>query len=294
MAGREPACCVLPRAAAPRRGVCSGAALFSGGPLASAAYALFFFWVAVSAFYFFHAAYGVFCASVSSACYLGVLLIGHHELIALNWVMMTGALFVAGVLVGRLRSRVDGLFDELAYAARTDSLTGLANRREFEERLREEIARAERQEIPLSVLALDLDSFKAINDHQGHHAGDLVLQRVGAALRGEGRTVDTLARIGGDEFMIVATGAADDDAELLSRRLRQAVAEEFLDEPAPVTLSVGIASHPAHSRSFDGLREAADMALYAAKRCGGNRVVTFEPVMAERLVDQPSATPVVA
>jgi len=256
--------------------------LFSGGSMASGAYALFSIWVTVSAFYFFHPAYGVLCTGLASACYLVALLIGPHDgLIELDWVMMTGALFVAGVLVGRLRSRVEVLVDELGAAARTDPLTGLANRREFASRLREEIFRANRDGSTLSVIALDLDGLKTINDRSGHQAGDRVLERIGAALLRQCRAVDRLARIGGDEFAIIAAGAGQDEAQVLSQRLQWALEEEFHADSTAVTMSVGIASHPDHARDLEALQEAADQALYTAKRRGGDCVVGFSPVIAE-------------
>ncbi len=262
------------------------ALLFSGGSMASGAYALFYFWVGVSAFYFFRAAYGVACTVFASACYLVVLLVGPNQgLVGLNWVMMTGALLVAGVLVGRLRSRVEVLVDELGAAARTDPLTGLANRREFESRLQEEISRAERDGRPLSVIALDLDAFKAINDQRGHRAGDRALKGVAAALRRAGREVDTIARIGGDEFAVVATGAGEHQAQVLSQRLQSAIGEAFRGDSATLTLSVGLASRPAHANTADALLEAADQALYTAKRSGGNCIVSFTPAVAEEFAE---------
>ena len=248
-----------------------GVLVFSGGSGSAGAYELFSFWVVISAFYFFRPRYGLLCTVLTSACYLGVMLNGpEYRLVELNWVLMTGALLVVGLLVGRLRARIEILMDQLAAAARTDPLTGLPNRRELAVRLRDEIIRYGRHPRPFSVIALDLDGLKAINDGQGHSAGDRVLGRMGSVLQAQIRGVDMVARTGGDEFVVIAPGADADDATVLLERLRRAVTEASSTESTPVTFSAGIAAYPTHASDIDSLTEAADQALYAAKRAGGN------------------------
>jgi diguanylate cyclase (GGDEF)-like protein len=196
------------------------------------------------------------------------------------------------------------LYAELARQAITDGLTGLFNHRYFYERLRDEVVRARRYGLPLSLLMLDLDDFKRYNDSYGHPAGDRVLRRVAQIMRAELRhSVDVAARYGGEEFAVILPHTDRGGAERVGRRLSDHVrvadadvatpggaavagervrhcveAEAFPgrapDEPAHITVSVGIASLPAHADDAEGLVMAADQALYLAKQHGKNRVET--------------------
>jgi len=156
----------------------------------------------------------------------------------------------------------------LREAAVTDSLTGLANHRQFFRRLEEEIRRAARIGYPVSLLLLDLDHFKRFNDEHGHPAGDQVLRQVSEVLMTQRRATDTCARYGGEEFAMIFPGtpAADVDAiaQNLAHRLRLGTG---------LTFSAGIASFPAHATSPADLVEAADAALYRAKEEGRNRIL---------------------
>ena len=161
------------------------------------------------------------------------------------------------------------LLAEVRRLATTDGLTGLANRRTLQETLEREVARAERTEVPLSVVLLDIDHFKAVNDVHGHQAGDLVLQAVGGVLGRGLRASDLAARYGGEEFCLVLPDCEIDEAELIAERVRQAVAT--CGSPVPVTISCGVASLPSNAASATALIEAADEALYESKRNGRNR-----------------------
>src|SRR5204862_6568243 len=132
----------------------------------------------------------------------------------------TVTLLVVGILMAALRSRVDRLLNELAAVARTDSLTGLVNRREFEERFGAEVERSTRTGRPLSILVLDLDWFKEFNDRFGHSAGDRALTLLAEALRRATRTSDVLARLGGEEFAVLAPETDEKEGLLLAERLR--------------------------------------------------------------------------
>jgi diguanylate cyclase (GGDEF)-like protein len=153
---------------------------------------------------------------------------------------------------------------ELDALARTDALTGVANRRAGEEALDRALALADRRDAPLSVVMLDLDHFKAYNDQLGHGAGDLLLQRTARAWRQELRAGDLLARWGGEEFLAVLPDCSLAEAAVVAERLRAAV-------PAPATCSAGVA-HRAPAEPRDGLLQRADRALYAAKGEGRDRV----------------------
>ena len=161
--------------------------------------------------------------------------------------------------------------------ARVDELTGLANHRWFVETVDAEIARARRQRTSVGLLLLDIDDFKAINDGHGHLGGDLVLRELGRLLLGRCRTTDLAARYGGEELAVVLPDTAMEGAEDLAQDLRRAIGA--LDVRAQggrsirLTASVGVASFPESAPGREALIEAADRALYEAKRTGKNRVV---------------------
>lgn len=162
--------------------------------------------------------------------------------------------------------------DALVELSRTDTLTGLRNPLAFEERLREETARADRYREPLSLLLVDVDGLKAINDRHGHRAGDLALQAVGRALREGGRQTDLAARVGGDEFALLASSTPPSAAVALGERIRSLVAAQGI---GGLTVSLGVATlEPGGASGAGFLREVADTALYEAKRRGRNRVVS--------------------
>ncbi len=181
-------------------------AVYFGGPEAATAYAMYYFWVALAACYFLRPPVAVAQLFVASLAYGLVLLVGpgHAVLPGLTWAMVTGTLIVVGFLMITLRHQVEQLVGELASAARTDSLTQLANRRELEERFAAELERSTRTARPLSILVLDLDWFKDYNDRFGHSAGDRVLVMLAAALKRATRTSDVVARLGGEEFGVLA------------------------------------------------------------------------------------------
>ena len=169
------------------------------------------------------------------------------------------------------------LRESLRSQALEDPLTGLRNRRYLEERLSHEIRRASRAEGPLSVIMLDLDHFKRINDLYGHPAGDRLLIRVARFLEEGVRREDVVARYGGEEFTIVLPGTGEADARWVAEKLRKGVRRVSLDGigdgETSVTLSIGVAFYPGNGEEVHDLLEAADAALYQAKREGRDRVV---------------------
>lgn len=168
----------------------------------------------------------------------------------------------------------------LAELSSTDALTGLANRRRFDEVWGEEWQRAARQGAFLGLVLIDVDHFKAYNDHYGHQAGDDCLRRLAAVLAREVRRAGELvARYGGEEFVVVLPGAGADEARDIAERLRAAVQAEAMPHAhspaAPVvTLSMGVAAgQPRHETDAEALLKEADVALYLAKRQGRNQVL---------------------
>jgi diguanylate cyclase (GGDEF)-like protein len=170
------------------------------------------------------------------------------------------------------------LMEEVRRMAATDGLTGIANRRTFEETLGREISRAQRTGQPVTLVLLDVDHFKRLNDERGHQVGDEVLRAVGRALGDDLRPFDTAARYGGEEFAVVLPGCTVDESALVAGRIRRgAVASSPI---SGVTMSAGAATFPDTARDPAELVRAADTALYAAKHAGRDRLVIADPVPA--------------
>ncbi len=162
--------------------------------------------------------------------------------------------------------------DRLRSEADRDYLTGLLNRRRFRNALGHEVERWRRYNLPCALLIADVDHLKRINDTYGHSAGDVAIRHVAAALAGMSRDNDTAARLGGEEFALLLAGADTEKALAAAERLRQQVAAELLEGIGHITISLGVASCPAHARTERELYAASDMALYTAKREGRDRV----------------------
>ncbi len=184
--------------------------------------------------------------------------------------MLTVQAFAQAATQAALALRNAELLREVERLATRDSLTELANRRYFEESLRREAARAKRLGTPLSLLVLDVDHFKQINDTFGHQTGDAVLREVADALVGHTKSFDLAARFGGDEFMVLLPDCAPADAARVGDRVRVHVTQAV--RRAPVTVSVGVATMPANALDAERLVAAADAALYEAKRDGRDRI----------------------
>jgi diguanylate cyclase (GGDEF)-like protein len=174
-----------------------------------------------------------------------------------------------------LRARVDALVARLADVARTDPLTGLRNRRAYDEILGIELARADRTGQPLSLIIGDVDHFKGVNDRLGHPTGDDVLRRVAALLEQSGRRVGVAVRLGGEEFALLLPATDAGGANRVAQRVGENLRRAFHRDPVPVTMSFGIASYPLHATDAGSLFEAADAALLAAKAQGRDRAVTW-------------------
>jgi diguanylate cyclase (GGDEF)-like protein len=181
---------------------------------------------------------------------------------------------VARELGGALRMAT--LVEESRWMATTDALTGLLNRRAFLESTGREVARAKRYNDKLSVILLDVDHFKQINDKRGHAAGDMVLTAIGTLLSRALRTCDILARWGGEEFVLVlpSTGleGAEQTAERVREMLEKASIKDGNGDVIPVTASFGVAGYMP-GENLEQVIDRADRAMYRAKSGGRNRVV---------------------
>lgn len=175
--------------------------------------------------------------------------------------------------------------------ARTDVLTGLYNRREFDERLDAEFRRAQRYSKPFAFLFLDIDNFKQVNDTYGHDAGDAVLKALAEVLIKQFRDVDILARYGGEEFVVMLPEIDGGTAKGVAERVRRAVAATPFRLPdsgeIAVTVSIGVSCYPACASTPEGVVSRADQALYIAKQAGRNRVVLYRETLKARIEKDP-------
>ncbi len=172
--------------------------------------------------------------------------------------------------------------EQLYFMAHHDQLTGLPNRLFFADRLRQAQALAKREKHKCGILYLDLDRFKIINDTLGHAVGDILLQEVGKRLRSCVREVDTVARIGGDEFSIVLVNLSHAvDAEQVAGKILKALAKPVQadEHELYITTSIGISIYPMHDDNPEALLKKADAAMYQAKAQGRNNYQVYDPSM---------------
>lgn len=170
------------------------------------------------------------------------------------------------------------LFEAVKEQAVTDGLTGLYNRRYFEEYLKKEVTRSQRQKQPFSIIGLDLDFLKQINDKYGHAYGDLAIKTVADVLKKNARSIDTAARIGGEEFNVILPGVEAEGALIAAERIRKAIEDVKLDTIGNITASIGVATFLEHSDNVEELMELTDQAMYQSKREGRNRVTLAKPI----------------
>jgi diguanylate cyclase (GGDEF)-like protein len=173
------------------------------------------------------------------------------------------------------RGHAEQRASDLEALAAIDFLTGIYNRRHFEMLARAELARSQRYMRPLSILMIDIDNFKAVNDRMGHAAGDRILQNVAAVCRAETRDSDVTARVGGEEFAILLAETPETAAVQFAERLCKQISDStptIYDEKVGVTISIGIAGASIRTSGIEALMRQADQALYEAKRSGRNQV----------------------
>lgn len=170
------------------------------------------------------------------------------------------------------------LFQAVKEQAVTDALTGLYNRRYFEESLEKEVQRAKRQNQPFSIVGIDLDFLKKINDTHGHFYGDLAIKTIARILKENARSIDIPARMGGEEFNILLPGIASEGALTAAERIRKSIENEEIETIGHITGSLGVATYFEHTENIDELLELTDQAMYTSKRNGRNQVTLAKPI----------------
>jgi diguanylate cyclase (GGDEF)-like protein len=168
------------------------------------------------------------------------------------------------------------LLDEMKHMARTDFLTGLPNHRHFRQTLLTELGRAQRHQRPMSLLVVDLDFLKSVNDRFGHPAGDAVIRGVAETIRATCRRIDFAARYGGEEFVVILPDTDLSGAVDVAERLRSSILETDMGHVGQVTASIGVANYPINALTEEDLVRVADQALYVAKNGGRNQVAHFK------------------
>src|SRR5689334_12383 len=189
------------------------------------------------------------------------------------------------LLLARTRTLLEfkAYLDVCEEAAFTDHLTGLANRRRFERQLEREVARMERYGHPFSLLMIDIDSFKDLNDSFGHDAGDDAIRRLSKVLREGTRGIDLAARIGGEEFAVLLVETSKEGGCDVAERLRVAIKSLEIPQAGHITASFGVAECPRDAQTANDILKAADVALYEAKRNGRDQVVALESVQSNSM-----------
>jgi diguanylate cyclase (GGDEF)-like protein len=190
------------------------------------------------------------------------------------WIEVCASLTVICWMVTRLQGQSNRLRAALANLARTDELTGLFNRRSFDEALAREHSRHLRGGPPMALLLVDIDHFKLVNDSWGHQAGDQTLRQLGALLSEQFRIMDIVGRIGGEEFGVLIPDCAPEQAAARAQELCDTVRTRTREWPHPITVSVGVATSQNTKASPEELFALADAGLYAAKAMGRDRIGT--------------------
>lgn len=243
---------------------------------ADAMFAVYYVWMAVLAALFCGPRLAAALIAAPVAAFAIVLEGRGNEFTAYYALTFAAVVSTTGLIIWRLRDRVERLAGTMAYDARTDPLTGLLNRRGFDERYALEIGRAKRSRDPLAVVICDLDRFKSVNDLLGHAAGDEALTRTGEAIDAAVRSIDAVSRLGGEEFAVVLPGADAEEAVRIAERIRVKLKEEFRSDVVPLTASCGVAvTGDLPGDDGWGLIRAADRAMYQAKSRGRDRTVAY-------------------
>jgi diguanylate cyclase (GGDEF)-like protein len=248
-----------------------------GGPPAFSEF--FYIWPAFYIGYFFTRRALAIWLLVIAAAYGGVLVAIDDTGVTgvTRWIVTMSVVSGAALALHVLRRHVDRLLTRLREAARTDPLTALLNRGGFDERFELEMDRARRTGDPFAILVGDLDRFKDLNDRFGHASGDTALVAVAQALANGSRSIDTVARVGGEEFALLLPASDATGGVEAAERLRVEISQIVASDGQPLTISFGVVEFPRHGETPEELLDAADGALYTAKALGRDRTVSGEP-----------------
>ncbi len=218
---------------------------------------------------------------------LGNLIPQYWEIIGLKHLNRT-ILTLGGIVILLICLSGLALSEKLSSIVISDELTGLYNRNYIRQRLQEELYRSRRFNHPLSLLMIDLDGFKAINDKYGHMNGDSVLKSFANMIKQEIRPSDIAARYGGEEFLIIMPETSNQDAFIAAERLRQKLSlyrfkiDSHKDKTIQFTISIGICSFPQYGQNPSELISLADVALYQAKQKGKNKIAVYREEMSSK------------
>ncbi len=209
---------------------------------------------------------------------VGVLNLSHHRPRAFTEDKFRLLALIAGQAAATIQRLL--LYDEMRRLAITDDLTNIYNRRHFLERLQGEIDRARRYAVPFSVLFIDIDNFKELNDSYGHQVGDRILSELATILKHWARSSDIVARYGGEEFVVLLPMTDKQRGIVAAERLRTRVQRHTFYRRKKLTVSVGVAGFPGDGESVDQILGRVDEALYMAKKTGRNRACAFGDLLA--------------
>lgn len=239
---------------------------------------LFYLWVTLFAFYFFERRQALaHMAFIAVAYWLAIFLeTGAMPADRLRWLVTITTLTIAGLVVEHLTRRQRATIEQLSQAVRSDPLTGLLNRKGFQEAFEAALSTAQRRGASFGVIIGDVDRFKRVNDRLGHAGGDETLRTVARLLSSSTRGGDRPARLGGEEFALLVPDADRTQTYAAAERLRLAVEREFANTDVPVTISFGLCVYPRDGTTPNQLMLLADQALYAAKEAGRNRTMPRE------------------
>jgi diguanylate cyclase (GGDEF)-like protein len=186
------------------------------------------------------------------------------------WNVITRLLFL--LIIANILASLKKVLAHEQELARTDYLTGVANRRHFYEAAKMEIKRARRHERPFSIAYMDIDDFKEVNDRSGHSAGDNLLQTITETIKSDVRSIDTIARFGGDEFAVLMPETGKEQAQAVVGRIHKSLQSVVQKNDWPVSFSIGVVTWDSPPRTVDEMVKRADALMYAVKNDGKNKI----------------------
>jgi diguanylate cyclase (GGDEF)-like protein len=255
-------------------------ALFSDS--GKSVWAIFYVAVGLQAGYFLTRLWAAAQVTLVGAAY-ALVVWGQHNAFE-TWLGTLATVALAAWMVGTMRTRSRRLIMRLADAARTDAETGLLNRRGLQEIAELELERARRGDRPVTIVIIDVDRFQDFNEAHGHSTSDRALKTLANHIQDGKRRIDIAARIGGEEFALIAPDTDEHGAYVLADRLRREVREAFTQ--TGLTVSLGIASYPKHGGTAEELMTGADRAVFAAKALGRDRTVIYNREIAANLLGE--------